>query len=224
MGRMHEVGRGGTTVLFVSHNMPAIEALCTRGILLDRGQVVTDGKVYDVVREYHRRVMETQSIDSDALWNAQGPGREKKLIRSMALLDQNGEPTNYLPLGGRLVLRIGFHAEEPIEAPSIGIGFDDTLGQRLLTVSTPVSSIAIPRLTGLCTVHCEITQFPLAPGDYWVKIAAGTAEHASDTLDQALRFTVVDGAAFGEGRGYQLRGVCVAPSKWARVESELSQQ
>src|SRR2546430_7895454 len=39
MGRMREVGQGGTTVLFVSHNMPAIEALCDRAILLDAGQV-----------------------------------------------------------------------------------------------------------------------------------------------------------------------------------------
>src|SRR5206468_12361677 len=42
MGRMREVGRSGTTILFVSHNMAAIEALCTRGILLDHGRVALD--------------------------------------------------------------------------------------------------------------------------------------------------------------------------------------
>jgi lipopolysaccharide transport system ATP-binding protein len=220
MGRMSEVGRGGATVLFVSHNMPAIESLCTRGILLDRGRVITDGKVKDVVREYHRRIMDTQSINSDYLWDVEGPEREQKLIRSIVLLDDYGEPTNYLPLGGRLILRIGLHAAEPIDAPSIGIGFDDTLGQRLLTVHTPRSKLAVPRLAGRCTVDCEIAQFPLAPGDYWVKIAAGTVEHAADVMEHALRFTVVDGDAFGEGRGYQSRGVCVAPSRWGLLERD----
>jgi lipopolysaccharide transport system ATP-binding protein len=215
MGRMREVGKSGCTVLFVSHNMPAIESLCTRGILLDRGQVITDGEVHDVVSEYHRRVMDAQSINSDALWDIEGPEREQKLVRSMTLLDEDGEPTNYLPLGGRLVLRISLNIAEPIEALSIGIGFDDTLGQRLLTVHTPLSRVAIPRASGRCTVDCQIAQFPLAPGDYWVKIAVGTEQHATDVLERAVRFTVVDGLAFGEGRGYQVRGVCIAPSNWS---------
>jgi lipopolysaccharide transport system ATP-binding protein len=59
MGRMREVGRSGATILFVSHNMPAIEALCTRAILLDRGQVALDGSVRELVQEYHRRVLQT---------------------------------------------------------------------------------------------------------------------------------------------------------------------
>ncbi len=57
MGRMHEVGQAGATVLFVSHNMPAIETLCDRAILLDAGRVVHDGEVPDTVGEYRRRVM-----------------------------------------------------------------------------------------------------------------------------------------------------------------------
>src|SRR5687767_14826251 len=43
MGRMREVGRSGSTILFVSHNMPAIESLCTRAVLMDHGRVAMDG-------------------------------------------------------------------------------------------------------------------------------------------------------------------------------------
>src|SRR5262249_6502563 len=43
LGRMREVGRSGCTVLFVSHNMPAVESLCTRAVLLDAGRLVTQG-------------------------------------------------------------------------------------------------------------------------------------------------------------------------------------
>jgi lipopolysaccharide transport system ATP-binding protein len=216
-GKMSQVADSGRTVLFVSHHMPSIELLCTRAILLDRGRVVRAGSVADVVREYHRRISDTQAASGDALGEVDGPEREQRLVRSLTLLDEHEEPTNYLPLGGRLVLRITLEVPEPIDGPSIGLGFDDTMGQRLLTVHTPLSHVAVPRLSGRCTVDCRIAQFPLAPGDYWVKISVGTEGHATDVLERALRFTVADGAAFGEGRGYQLRGVCVAPSNWELV-------
>src|SRR5438045_8340212 len=45
LGKMSEVAGGGRTVLFVSHNMGAVRSLCTRGLLLDRGKVQTDGPV-----------------------------------------------------------------------------------------------------------------------------------------------------------------------------------
>jgi lipopolysaccharide transport system ATP-binding protein len=52
LGKMSEVAHGGRTVLFVSHNMGAVQALCGRGILLDRGLVVADGAVADVIQAY----------------------------------------------------------------------------------------------------------------------------------------------------------------------------
>src|SRR5687767_9125874 len=52
LGKMHEVSRGGRTVLFVSHNMAAIQALCSRGIWLDRGSVAADGTAADSIRRY----------------------------------------------------------------------------------------------------------------------------------------------------------------------------
>ena len=57
LGRMQEVGRSGTTVLFVSHNMAAVETLCTRAILLDGGRVVRQGEVVELLGEYRRRTM-----------------------------------------------------------------------------------------------------------------------------------------------------------------------
>lgn len=52
LGKMHDASRGGRTVLFVSHNMAAVQALCGRGLLLDRGRVVFDGRAGDVVKRY----------------------------------------------------------------------------------------------------------------------------------------------------------------------------
>lgn len=217
MKRMGEVGKSGCTVLFVSHNMPAVETLCDRGILLERGRAVMEGSARECVGEYRRRVMDVDTSSGSSLRDLRGLDREMPVFQSATLLDETGEPTNYIPLGSAFQLRIGMDVPGVIESPAIGIGIDDTMGQRMLTVVTPVSRVAVERLSGRCEVDCRIDQFPLAPGDYWIKLVIGVATESLDSVERALCFTVVDGEAFGEGRGYHARGVCVAPSRWAPV-------
>ncbi len=55
LGKMDEVARGGRTVLFVSHNMAAVENLCSRGLMIDRGRLVMDGPVSEVIDHYVKR-------------------------------------------------------------------------------------------------------------------------------------------------------------------------
>jgi lipopolysaccharide transport system ATP-binding protein len=52
LGTMENVGHSGRTVLFVSHSMPAIQRLCTRGIFLDRGRIAHDGGVTEAIERY----------------------------------------------------------------------------------------------------------------------------------------------------------------------------
>ncbi len=216
MGRMREVGRSGSTILFVSHNMPAIESLCTRAILLDHGKVALDGPVHDLVQEYHRRVLHAHGDVGSALSDLNSPTRKHKIFRAVTLLDGQGEPTNFLPIGTRFHLRLMLDAPIAVAAPTVAIGIDDNLGQRLLTLNTPLSNPVLTRLQEPCTLDCIVEQFPLAPGDYWVKLGFGASPDEIDEIERAMRFTVTEGEAFGEGRGHH-RGVCVAPSRWKVV-------
>ena len=86
----------------------------------------------------------------------------------------------------------------------------------VLSCCTPLSTIAVRRLEGRCEVDCRIDQFPLAPGEYWLKLGMLAGGTVVDAVEQALHFSVIDGEAFGEGRGFD-RGICVAPSKWSLV-------
>src|SRR6266851_1767232 len=95
MGRMREVGRSGCTVLFVSHNMPAVESLCTRAILLDGGCLVAEGGVAELVAEYRRRVMGPSENAGAGLADRNDPGRKQRVFRSLTLLNEDGEPTNF---------------------------------------------------------------------------------------------------------------------------------
>jgi lipopolysaccharide transport system ATP-binding protein len=218
MGRMRTVGRNGNTVLLVSHNMPAIEALCDRALLLDGGRLVAAGGVADMIAEYRRRTA-TSPANRGVVSLASRPGREEPILRAVTLLDDAGNPTNDMPLGGCFHLRIGLRTPRGIVYPTIGACIDDHLGQRVLSLHTPLNEGAIPEVTGDCTVDCRVEHFPLAPGDYWVKLSLLAMGNELDSVEQALRFRVNDGEAFGEGRGFH-RGLCVAPSHWSLVRKD----
>ena len=213
LGRMHDVGKSGTTILFVSHNMPAVESLCTRAILMDHGQVALDGGVHELVQEYHRRVLNAHGDIGSALSDLNSVTRVHKIFRSATLLDDKGEPTNFLPLGGRFHLRLLLDAPIEVDAPTVTIGIDDSLGQRMMSLQTPLSQPVLMRLQKPGVLECVVESLPLAPGDYWVKLGFAVIPDEIDEIERALRFTVTEGELFGSGRGHH-RGICVAPSRW----------
>ena len=90
LGRMEEAGKEGRTILFVSHNLAAVRALCNRAIVLKNGIVVTDCSVSDAVTKYLEDVAE--SVLSRE-WRDEGvaPRNASVTVKSMAVRDDNGE-------------------------------------------------------------------------------------------------------------------------------------
>jgi lipopolysaccharide transport system ATP-binding protein len=213
MGRMKEVGRSGATVLFVSHSMPAIESLCTRAILIDHGKVARDGEVKECVTEYYRKVLQGDGDGQVSLEDIESPARRVKAFRSAAILDDEGRPVNFVPMAGKFHLRLHIDCARAVNFPTVTIGIDDNMGQRLLNLVTPATRPVIERLHGTGTLDCIVERFPLAPGDYWIKLGLGTLDDEIDDVERALRFTVTECDAFGEGHERH-RGIAVTPSQW----------
>ena len=214
--RLRDVTRSGRTVLFVSHNLAAVESLCDRVIVLKSGAVHAIGQVDSVVQGYYR--------DNRARMNSDGLGRSfegahgsVRILRHAELLGPLGEPTDFLLIGSECRVRIVLQATMPILNPTVGIGIDDTFGQRVLTVRTPRSHKWIDSLDGRLEVECRIPECPLVPGEYSMKLAVSAAGEPLDQIEQALAFRVEDADLYGEGRGFH-RGCCVARAAWSVVK------
>ena len=169
--------------------------------------------MHDLVQEYHRRVLNAHGDVGSTLSELDSPTRVQKIFRSATLLDGAGEPTNFLPVGGRFHLRLVLDAPVTVEAPTVTVGIDDNLGQRILSLQTPLTNPVLTRLQQPGVLDCAVESLPLAPGDYWVKLGFAAVPDEIDEIERALRFTVTEGELFEGGRGHH-RGVCVAPSKW----------
>lgn len=213
LGRMRDISRDGRTVIIVSHQMASLKHLCTKAFCLKQGQVVLNGPARNVIAEYEQLNRVSMKQHTGALSEVNTHRRSRIIFQSVNILDKDNSPVDSILLGETLRIQININPQGTLESPKIGIGIDDILGQRMLTVHTPVSTDVTSRIQQPCTVLCEIPQFPLAPGDYTMKLALTDRNCEVDAVDQALLFTVQDGDQFGEGRAFH-RGVCIAPSNW----------
>lgn len=105
LGKMGQVSREGRTILFVSHNMAAIKALCSRAVLLKDGAITTDGVVAGVVDEYLLSAAHEGSVRE---WRdpAVAPGNENVRVCYVRIISPEGKPVIDIDSGAQI--EIGF--------------------------------------------------------------------------------------------------------------------
>jgi lipopolysaccharide transport system ATP-binding protein len=105
LGKMGQVSREGRTILFVSHNMAAVKALCTRAVLMKEGAVVKSGAVAEVVDDY---LLGAAPGESAKEWQdpATAPGNENVRISYIRIVPPEGNATITVDTGA--LIEIGF--------------------------------------------------------------------------------------------------------------------
>ena len=194
--------------------MASLKHFCDKAICLNHGRVSLNGEAKTIIDEYQRLNRMEIPQQSARLSEVDKDRRTRIIFQSISLLDIDQTPVDSIYLGDTLRIKLEIEPMGVLESPKISIGINDLLGQRMLTVHTPVSRDVTSRISEKCAITCEIPNFPLAPGDYSMKLALTDRNTEVDVIEQAILFTVQDGEQFGEGRAFH-RGVCIAPSKWA---------
>lgn len=146
LGRMRDVASNeGRTVLFVSHNMSAVQTLCQRAIWLHDGRLQRDGPVDVVVNEYLSSHVEGIS-ERKWQWPGDAPGDERvRLLR--AGLRQNGRTTSLIDINRPMEVELDFEVLAPCKNLLSGCNFYDTAGTCLFA-------------------NCDWRPNQLAPGRY----------------------------------------------------------
>lgn len=112
LSKMQDVGQQGRTVLFVSHNMPAITRLCPRTILLDNGTVVLDGPSYEVVSKYLTSGLGTVAKRT---WHdsRRAPGNDVARLRSVRVVSESGATIDAADIRRPVGIEVVFDVLEP---------------------------------------------------------------------------------------------------------------
>lgn len=131
LGRMREVAGEGRTVLFVSHNMDAVQRLCNKGILLSKGKLVMEGDINAVTNKYLETFNEGQTwydIPKPA-------GAEHLLAFATRIQVENKEhvPVQEVQIGEDYFIRLNFTVNKPVEGFVAAIGIATIFDQPIRT-------------------------------------------------------------------------------------------
>ncbi|MEM4725080.1 MAG: ABC transporter ATP-binding protein [Candidatus Hadarchaeum sp.] len=174
LGRMESVSREGRTILFVSHNMAAIRHLCQRGLVLFSGEISFDGPSYDAVEHYLSKLTPDAQIRSEGLVFENGAQDDNHLFRivRVEVLDGKGTIKKSLATGEYVRFRIVWHSSEVVERGGVEIGIYTLEGIPVIQYATrPIMSTDVQFRVGHNQIDCEFPQFPLAAGQYRLKVA-----------------------------------------------------
>jgi ABC-type polysaccharide/polyol phosphate transport system ATPase subunit len=189
--RISSLVREGRTLVFVSHNMSAVEALCDRCVLVSHGRIVRDGPSRDVIREYLHGVEE--QLLASGTSRAPQFGEELELL-GVTLLDEDRREVDSVPAGGPLTVRLSLRAARPMRRPIFEIGIADGRIGPLAMASMLIDGDAPDELSGDCTVDCTFHELPFMPRVY--ELWGGVMGEAGlgDVLQwQRLRLFRIDG-------------------------------
>jgi lipopolysaccharide transport system ATP-binding protein len=225
LGKMSEVSRVGRTVLFVSHNMAAVENLCRRGIVLDRGKIAFEGTSKEAVLAYLGRVSgshdSTGHVVDLSMASDRRFARMPLLKRLEFYTDENRPLTSDLQIGARLQVKVHFELPELTADFNVGIGFDNSYGQRVFTAQSqfqpdrPVQARLGPQI-----YTCDVPSLTLTPGEYSLRVWVEINGSEADLINDAVRLRVIESDYYGTGK-VPWNGALVLKHRW-RNESAKS--
>jgi ABC-type polysaccharide/polyol phosphate transport system ATPase subunit len=162
--RMSALVREGRTLLFVSHNLQAVEALCSRAIFLLDGKMVVDAPSREAVARY---LAWTDEHRHRMLERASGGGNGALRVVSATLHDHSGAERYEYDPGEGLELRLRF-AGPPMTRPHVNVGISDVMAGLLVQCSMLHDGQAPESVGTAWECRCRIERLPLRPRLYEV--------------------------------------------------------
>jgi lipopolysaccharide transport system ATP-binding protein len=223
LGKMRGVSQSGRTVLFVSHNLAAVQQLCSRCLVLDHGRLVVDGSVAEGVAAYLDLVREeAPSAMVDCRGHARKRTTDAASITRVTIRSASGEPTTRIAFGSDFSVEVELEVNRPVSDLSVGVGVNSLDGVRLFTsesrATRPVQNIG----WGTYGFRLDWRNLVLRPGLYSLDLGHNS-DAGSEFLAGVMQFEILD-ATDQDSRAVIDRrpGLVLNTMDWALVESRGS--
>ena len=201
IGKMGEVTKEGRTVLFVSHNMSAVEALCNRGICLESGSLCLNSTSEKAVMFYLKSAYNlTQEVVLDERKDRRGSGRVRAF--SFKILDEQGNEEQVLQSGKNYDFKIEYlnKTGHILSDVVISVDIHDDKDSVVLLFRSNFTNSNVTLTPEKGHIICKVKNLPLASGLYQVTIFMSHADsEILDWIEYAASFTVDGGDFFGTG-------------------------
>jgi ABC-type polysaccharide/polyol phosphate transport system ATPase subunit len=208
MSAIQEFRDGGGTLLLVSHDLSAIQAICHRAIWLEQGLVQSAGAPTDVVMDYlrdqarreeqaqrERQAEERAARGEEAAQDIDEPGRwgnGRVRITQVELCDGSGSERYAFGSGEPLVVRMHYRAPTRVVRPVFGLAVYHETGTHLSGPNTKFGGLGIDAVEGDGVITYRVPCLPLLAGRYRLSVAVvdGTDDETLDYHDRLYEFQV----------------------------------
>ncbi len=196
--RIREIIHQGATLIFVSHDMGAVQNLCDRALLLSRGELLFDGAPEDCVSRYFnlhqpRKIGAGQSLGQhsvvdpkirerlladNCLAQAQSRHGDRTLeFLAAAVIDGQGATTWEFELLHRATVRVLLRAHQAVALPSVGLQLHDRLGNLVFAAGTPQLRFPLGALAPEQEIMLDFKlTLSLSPGVYTLSLDAAECD------------------------------------------------
>jgi lipopolysaccharide transport system ATP-binding protein len=203
VGKMEGIARESRAVLFVSHNMSAVQSLCNRAIWLDEGRIVAEGSPREVVGQYLQKLLVpvTEKVWPDA---SQAPGSDGIRLRRVAVRPATGTPREHITLDTPFQIEVEYWNLRPGSSFRVSLNVINEEGILLFRTSAPAGADGQngARPVGLFRDVCHVPGHLLNEGVHRVELLVDR-DHAHNEFrrEDALIFDVLGSASPGPWEG-----------------------
>ncbi len=198
LGKMEDIGSSGRTILFVSHNMAAVENLCSKALVLTDGRVDFHGEVKEGIQHYHAYFGESEGIN---LANAARTGDGRARIADVWFSDTEGNRLPILKSGQGVQLHICVDPlAENCRNLILAAGVTTLRGEGVLHLSTETGGLVVQHFDARRVFTCTLPRLTLRGGYYSMNLFLSSNGVVADWLQDAFRFQVEDADFYGTGK------------------------
>jgi lipopolysaccharide transport system ATP-binding protein len=191
LARMGEVTRDGRTILFVSHNLPAIKSICHRTLVLDGGRLAADGNTNQVLAEYLKTKAAANDMATERRWTeSDAPASEAVRIISASVYPVCGTPNASIDVSTSFLIECKYRSLVSSVPLSITISMHDAQG--LLLFAIDPAEPPLPRPAGAYRSSCLVPGNLLNDGSYTITLVFHDGSRILLELPYIIRINILD--------------------------------
>lgn len=225
LGKMGSVAQSGRTILFVSHNMAAINRLCSRALWIDSGRIIADGSPSEIVSKY---LASGSTLSGERIWENgfSNPGIAQFALDSIRVTNGAGESTGQLDAHKPFHVELRYRVLDRLPSCRVGVIVRTADGTTVFDAyDSDDMRYATSRQPGTYTSRCTIPGKLLSPARYFISVNAGVPRVANLAfVEAALAVDVVDTGAVGSHMVVARTGIIRPELEWHQEHSGLRGQ
>jgi len=208
LGKMETVGSQGRTVLFVSHQMGAIQRLCSRCMVLQNGRLAFDGPAEQAISHYLSSYSQSESIDGwFPLTNVFRRGTGEARFVAFKCVPPNRPDESHLYPDEPADISILLHSDSERQVGSLAVTFYDRVGTKLVNADTITLGESMHLQQGENLISVRLDKLHLNPGLYHIGFWLANPPQVFDHIELGGAVEVIDYEAPGLGHRADQDGV-----------------